>query len=169
MLFPNSFLLCCQSASWVLATPGIWWGGCCQVYAEVGLPIGWLQAGSNTTQQPVCCCFASLEFLPPQSQIFMLLLKFSPGFKTLLVTPSYWLIWLVVIMDKLCHCYFSHKVTSCGVNTLRAVLGLLFTWSSYAQVRLKSTALIQAMLLRRPPHRGPMQVSNRKSMDCNGL
>lgn len=65
-LVPIYFLLCCQSASWVQAVPGIWWGGCSP-------PVGWLQAGSNTAQLLVYRClgtppaitnlYASLEAL----------------------------------------------------------------------------------------------------------
>lgn len=78
----------------------------------------------------------------------MLLFRLSPVFKSLLVTPGCWLIWLVVIMRKFCYCYSPHSAISLGANTLRTILGLLLTDNGYTHVPLISAAVIQAMLLR---------------------
>lgn len=130
MLVPIYFTLGCQSACWLRATPGVWWGGCSQTWEKVAMPMKWLLAGSNTASLLGC----HSKVCHPQPQVFMFPFKLSSSQKSLCNC----LICLAVISSNLCHCYSPHGVLSFGQRGSQRNFASLITSTDYTHFPLGS-------------------------------
>lgn len=123
------------------------WGG-----SRLPCPRGRMLPGLRSND---ACCSGTA--FPPQgffqqSQILMLLFKLTSFPKRLLViwSPGYCLTWVIIVLSKLCYCYFPLSVIRFWANILseHADLGILFARTIYTDIPTVSSVVFQATLPR---------------------